>query len=224
MTRSNSMLKRFPQAALWRWPRPGLFGFSVCDMFSPFYGTKIVLKTRLILCTADANRLPVSDCDHWRSKWRPHGFWATLSSHAGRGTVCLAGYDGFNYFGFGGMGYLASIEDTRRTESDSQGSHPVERRDLNLRSDEGRFTAPPLFSIARSRAPIAASPPLTSACTRAAGWRRSVQLRPPPRSRRGEEWRCDRKSPPPKRDRAKYRELPSRWSGSVPETAPEFRI
>ena len=26
------MLKRFPQAALWRWPRPGLFGFSVCDI------------------------------------------------------------------------------------------------------------------------------------------------------------------------------------------------
>jgi hypothetical protein len=26
------MLRRFPQAALWRSPLPGLFGFRVCDM------------------------------------------------------------------------------------------------------------------------------------------------------------------------------------------------
>ena len=31
-TRSKSTLKRFPQAALWRSPRPRFLGFSVCDI------------------------------------------------------------------------------------------------------------------------------------------------------------------------------------------------
>ena len=48
-------------------------------------------RTRTLLCTANANSIPVSDCYDGRSAILSQSIWVTLSFDTGRGTVCPAG-------------------------------------------------------------------------------------------------------------------------------------
>ena len=62
------MLRRLPQAALWRWPRFEFLVFCVCDIDLTLLWHRGRALLGYSLCTARANRPLVSCCYYWGSR------------------------------------------------------------------------------------------------------------------------------------------------------------